>query len=112
MEFLTRTVIHVENILLQAGQPTGFKHEAKLIVLRKFEYRLKLNISMNSEFYMSCHIWHADRSTHSLGITIKVRTYFGPCGNSAHAPIGSLNHPKKHKITPKCQRLLQDRISI
>ena len=34
----------------RAGQPAGFKSEAKLIVLRKFEYRLELNNSKSSRF--------------------------------------------------------------
>jgi len=49
------------------SQPSiGFKSKTKLTALRQFEYRCKLNISMNSKFHMPCNIW----------IGMRVRTYF------------------------------------
>jgi len=96
MEFITHTGLSVGSLPLHACQSTGFKYEAKLIVLRTFKYRFKLNISKSSRFHIPYHIWIGN--AYAL-TSIDIRTYFAQL--CARRTSGSLIYLKIDRILPK-----------
>jgi len=98
---LTRTAIHVENMLQQAGHPIGVKHSENQSLLKGFKCRLGLNISKHYRFPIPARF----ESEYACALTSS-RAMNGPTVRRTLAESFNL---KTHRIRPQWayQRLLQ-----